>query len=143
MLINGLYFFINLDIHKPIIIDNSNHNMKAKLLILTCMAVFSFSFSQVKTSERQDISKINKNWRLTKTNSGTYGISDTSGKVIVQPVYSKINRFGEYSVDLALVKNITGSYGFINTSGTEIIPSHYELDYIKNNFSALRKKYIK
>lgn len=117
--------------------------MKSKLLILCCMSVFSFSFSQMKISKRDDISKINKNWRLAKTNSGTYGISDVSGKIIAQPVYSKINKFGEYSEDLALVKNITGTYGFINRSGTEIIPAHYELEYIKKNFSVLKKKYIK
>lgn len=68
---------------------------------------------------------------------------DKGGKVIVQPVYSKINDFGEYAGDLAMVKNISGTYGFINSSGTEIIPPQYELNYIKNNFSALYKKYIK
>jgi hypothetical protein len=117
--------------------------MKSKFLILICMTVFSLSFSQIKMSEREDISKINKNWRLTKTNSKTYGISDKSGKVIVQPVYSKINTFGEYAEDLALVKNITGTYGFINRSGAEVIPAYYELEEIKTNFSALKKKYIK
>lgn len=116
--------------------------MKSKLLILCCMSVFSFSFSQMKITEREDLSKINKNWRLTKTHSGTYGISDKSGKIIVQPVYSRINKFGEYADDLALVKNIAGTYGFINRSGTEIIPAHYELDYLEKNFSVLKKKYI-
>lgn len=116
--------------------------MKSKLLILCCMSIFSFSFSQMKITEREDLSKINKNWRLTKTYSGTYGISDKSGKIIVQPVYSRINKFGEYADDLALVKNIAGTYGFINRSGTEIIPAHYELDYLEKNFSVLKKKYI-
>ncbi|MCD9617689.1 WG repeat-containing protein [Chryseobacterium gleum] len=116
--------------------------MKSKLLILCCISVFSFSFSQMKITEREDLSKINKNWRLTKTHSGTYGISDKSGKIIVQPVYSRINKFGEYADDLALVKNIAGTYGFINRSGTEIIPAHYELDYLEKNFSVLKKKYI-
>jgi len=116
--------------------------MKSKLLILCCMSIFSFSFSQMKIIEREDLSKINKNWRLTKTHSGTYGISDKSGKIIVQPVYSRINKFGEYADDLALVKNIAGTYGFINRSGTEIIPAHYELDYLEKNFSVLKKKYI-
>ncbi|QBJ88842.1 WG repeat-containing protein [Chryseobacterium gleum] len=116
--------------------------MKSKLLILCCMSVFSFSFSQMKITEREDLSKINKNWRLTKTHAGTYGISDKSGKIIVQPVYSRINKFGEYADDLALVKNIAGTYGFINRSGTEIIPAHYELDYLEKNFSVLKKKYI-
>ncbi|MFZ4927505.1 WG repeat-containing protein [Chryseobacterium sp. Mn2064] len=117
--------------------------MKAKLITLLCFFLFTFSFSQVKLSKRNDISKINKDWRLTKTISGTYGIMDTGGKIIVQPVYSKINTFGEYSEDLAMVKNISGSYGFINRSGTEIISPQYELSYIKNNFSSLYKKYIK
>jgi len=116
--------------------------MKSKLLILCCMSIFSFSFSQMKITEREDLSKINKNWRLTKTHSGTYGISDKSGKITVQPVYSRINKFGEYADDLALVKNIAGTYGFINRSGTEIIPAHYELDYLEKNFSVLKKKYI-
>ena len=116
--------------------------MKSKLLILCCMSVFSFSFSQMKITEREDLSKINKNWRLTKTHSGTYGISDKSGKIIVQPVYSRINKFGEYADDLALVKNIAGTYGFINRSGTEIIPANYELDYLEKNFSVLKKKYM-
>ncbi|MCE4064078.1 KWG Leptospira [Chryseobacterium gleum] len=116
--------------------------MKSKLLILCCISVFNFSFSQMKITEREDLSKINKNWRLTKTHSGTYGISDKSGKIIVQPVYSRINKFGEYADDLALVKNIAGTYGFINRSGTEIIPAHYELDYLEKNFSVLKKKYI-
>lgn len=117
--------------------------MNLKLLILIGITLFSFSFSQVKLSKREDLSRINKNWRLTKTISGTYGIIDKSGNIIVQPVYSKINKFGEYSNDLAMVKNISGSYGFINLSRTEAIPARYELKYIQNNFSSLYKKYIK
>ncbi|WP_185156467.1 WG repeat-containing protein [Chryseobacterium sp. Tr-659] len=117
--------------------------MKTKFLILICISVFGFSFSQIKISKREDLSRINKNWVLTKTKSGTYGISDKNGKVVVQPVYSKINTFGEYSDDLALVKNISGAYGFINSSGSEIIPCNYELEYIKTHFSSLHKKYIR
>lgn len=117
--------------------------MKFKIITLLCFTLFNLSFSQVKLSKRDDISKINKNWRLAKTVSGTYGIMDKGGKIIVQPIYSKINNFGEYSEDLALVKNISGSYGFINNSGTEIIPPQYELNYIKNYFSSLYKKYVK
>ncbi len=93
--------------------------------------------------KREDISKINKNWRLIKTTAGTYGIMDKNGKTISQPIYSKINKFGEYSNDLALVKNASGTYGFIDKSGKEVIPSQYELEYIKVNFSSLHKKYIK
>lgn len=40
--------------------------MKSKLLILCCMSIFSFSFSQMKISEREDISKINKTGDLQK-----------------------------------------------------------------------------
>jgi len=117
--------------------------MKLKLFIPICIMISCLTFSQVKLSKREDLSRINKNWRLTKTISGTYGIIDKSGNIIVQPVYSKINKFGEYSNDLAMVKNISGSYGFINLSGTEAIPARYELKYIQNNFSSLYKKYIK
>lgn len=94
-------------------------------------------------SKREDISNINRNWRLVKTSAGTYGIMDKNGKTISKPIYSKIYKFGEYSNDLALVKNASGTYGFINRSGNEIIPSQYELEYIKINFSSLYKKYIK
>lgn len=117
--------------------------MELKYFTLTCILVFNFSFSQMKTSEREDLSRINRNWRLAKTISGTYGITDTGGKVVVSPVYSKIYTFGQYSPDLALVKNISGTYGFINKSGIEIVPSRYNLHDIKTNFSAIYKKYIR
>ncbi|MET3034705.1 WG repeat-containing protein [Chryseobacterium sp. NRRL B-14859] len=116
--------------------------MKLKFLTLLFTGLFSLSFSQIKIMKREDISKINTNWRLSKTTSGTYGIADKSGKTIVQPVYSKINKFGEYAEDLALVKNVSDGYGFIDKSGKEVIPARYELQEIKTNFTSLRKKYM-
>lgn len=116
--------------------------MKSKFLTLLFVTACLTASAQVKKIKRDDLLEINKDWLLIKTNSNTYGIMDQSGKVIVQPVYSKIDKFGEYNKNLALVKNVAGGYGFINESGREIIPAHHERKAIKADFSALYKKYV-
>jgi WG containing repeat len=116
--------------------------MKSKILILLFSVIFSITFAQVKKIKRKDITEINPEWRLIKTVSGTYGIMGHNDKIIVQPIYSKIEKYGEYNKDLALVKGIAGTYGFIDKSGKEVIPAHYDLKEIKSGFSTLYKKYV-
>lgn len=116
--------------------------MKSKILIVLFSVTFSTIFAQVKKIKRKDIVEINTEWRLVKTVSNTYGIMDQNGKIIAQPIYSKIEKFGEYDEDLALVKGIAGTYGFIDKSGKEVIPVHYNLREIKSGFPAIYKKHI-
>lgn len=116
--------------------------MKSKLLIIAFLSIFMTTFSQVKKIKRNDILEINKEWRLIKTNSNTYGIMDQNGKIIVQSIYSKIEKFGEYDKNLALVKNVSDGYGFIDKTGKEIIPAHFEINDIKSGFHSLYKKYV-
>lgn len=116
--------------------------MKIKFLIILFLGTFITNFAQVKKIKRNDILEINKDWRLIKTNASTYGIADQKGKIIVQPIYSKIEKFGEYSKNLALVKNVSGGFGFIDESGKEIIPANYERKDIKTDFPKLYKKYV-
>lgn len=116
--------------------------MKTKFLIILFLGIFISTFTQVKKIKRNDILEINKEWRLIKTNANTYGIADLAGKIIVQPIYSKIEKFGEYRKNLALVENVSGGFGFIDKSGKEIIPAHYERKDIKTDFPALYKKYV-
>lgn len=116
--------------------------MKTKIVTLLFSVMFSMTFAQVKKIKRKDISEINPEWRLIKTVSNTYGIVGYNDKIIVQPIYSKIEKYGEYKEDLALVKGIAGTYGFIDKSGKEVIPARYDLQEIKSGFSALYKKHI-
>jgi WG containing repeat len=115
--------------------------MKLQLLALFLCTSFGVS-AQIKKIKRDDLLLINKDWRLVKTNANTYGIENGRGKIIVQPIYVRIEKFGSYAKNLALVKNISDGYGFIDTTGKEIIPAHYDLSYIKSSFSLLKTKYL-
>ncbi|MEN4762004.1 WG repeat-containing protein [Chryseobacterium sp. C39-AII1] len=117
--------------------------MKLKLSVIFLLITSFTIVAQIKKRQRDDLSAINKEWRIIKTNGSTYGIIGQNEKIIVQPIYSKIEKFGIYHPNLALVKNISKAYGFIDKSGKEVIPAQYELKEIQSNFSTLYKKYVK
>jgi len=98
--------------------------------------------AQLKKIKSSDPFLISKGWKLVKTNAATYGIMDASGKLIVQPVYTSIQRFDVFAKNVALVKNVSDGYGFIDTTGREVVPAQFELPYIKSHFSVLRTKYM-
>ncbi|MFD1014647.1 WG repeat-containing protein, partial [Winogradskyella rapida] len=72
-----------------------------------------------------------------KTITGLYGLIDNKGKTIVPAIYTRIEKFGEYANDIALVKTITGKYGFVNRNGKEIIEPKYDLKEIKEKFNQI------
>ena len=69
--------------------------------------------------------KNTKDWALVKTITGTYGFIDTSGKIVVEPIYAKIEKFKINSGEYALVKSIAGTYGLIDKDGKEIVKTIY------------------
>ena len=78
--------------------------MKQQLLAALFLCTSFGVSAQIKKIKRNDLSLINKDWRLVKTNANTYGIENGSGKMIVQPIYTRIEKFGSYAKNLALVK---------------------------------------
>lgn len=117
--------------------------MKRITLLFLFLMIGSLSFAQNGYKKQYAYDQYNKDWALVKTNSGTYGFLDRSGKAVVTPIYTKIEKFGKYNENVALVKSISDTYGFIDRKGKEVVPAIYELKDIKENFEAIYKKYSK
>jgi stage V sporulation protein SpoVS len=68
-----------------------------------------------------------QDWALVKTVANTYGFIDTSGKEVVQAIYSKIYDF-EIQKDgkkYAMIKNVADAFGYIDENGKEIVEAIY------------------
>ena len=87
-------------------------------------------FAQNSTSHYKKVYQFNaqhQDWALVKTVANTYGFIDTSGKEVVEAIYSKIYDF-EIQKDgkkYAMIKNVAGAFGFIDENGKEIVEGIY------------------
>ena len=99
--------------------------MKNKLMILMLILITNLSYSQNGYKRVYDYDEYRKDWALVKTITGTYGFIDKSGKIVVQPIYDKIEKFKINSGEFALVKSISSTYGLINKDGKEVVKTIY------------------
>ena len=65
----------------------------------------------------------NHNCAIIRTNKGNYGIIDSKGKRLFQPVYDQIQWMDSINGQLALALN--GTWGLIDSKGNEICPIKY------------------
>lgn len=69
----------------------------------------------------------------------TYGFRDKNGKVIVAPVYIKVQDFSD---GMAAVQQVDGKWGFIDTNGNVVITPKYtnEPSYFGEGYAVVKKK---
>lgn len=96
--------------------------MKTKLIIFAFICINSLVLAQEKYAKVYNYNDYNTGWAMVKTNAGTYGFINKDKKIVVQPIYSKIEKFGNF----ILVKNVSEAYGLLDKTGKEIVPAIYD-----------------
>lgn len=96
--------------------------MKTKLIICAFVWISSLALAQSEYAKVYAYDDYNKGWAMVKTNAGTFGFINKDKKIVVQPIYSKIEKNG----DFILVKNVSDVYGLLDKSGKEVTPAIYE-----------------
>jgi len=96
--------------------------MKTKIIIFAFIFIYSIASAQSEYAKVYNYDIYNKGWAMVKTTSGTYGFINKDKKIVVEPIYSKIEKAG----DFLLVKNVSDAYGLLDMNGNEVTPAIYD-----------------
>jgi len=87
--------------------------MKSKTIITFCLMIFGITTTYA------------QNLKPFKADNGKYGYKDTTGKIVVRPIYSKAKTFSEGLGAVYMEKGDIRKWGFIDEKGKVIIPFNW------------------